>query len=94
MGRQISPPPGPVGVGVGRDVPVDDIAGFRRRKGDWHALGVVLVETRTHGTIKTAARMNGAARLTKALLGANDQLHAEPAWESQDPARRRAWWIR
>lgn len=71
-------------------VPVDDIAGFRRRAIDWHALGFVLVRTRTHGTIKTAARMNGAATLTTALLRANDQLHAEPAWESHDPARRRA----
>lgn len=71
-------------------VPVNDITGFLRRATDWHALGFVLVRTRTHGTIKTAARVNGAAKLTTALLGANDQLEAEPAWESHDPARRRA----
>jgi hypothetical protein len=70
-------------------VPVDDITGFRRGRLDWHALGFVLVRTRTHGTIKTAARVNGAANLTTALLGANDQLAAKPAWESHDPARRR-----
>jgi len=66
-------------------VPVDDIAGFRRRKVDRNALGFVLVRTRTHGAIKTAARMNGAATLTTALLAANGQLHAEPAWESHNP---------
>ena len=74
-------------------VPVDDIAGFRRRPIDSNALGFVLVRTRTHGTIKTAARMNGAAKLTTALREANDQLHVEPAWESHNPntRRRRAW---
>jgi hypothetical protein len=63
-------------------VPVTDIVELRKRWRwlDPNALGFVLVRTRTHGTIKAAARMDAGAKVAGALSHANHQLSLGSAW--------------